>query len=238
MDLYDSAIQESSRKQYGTGQRAYLRFTAGIPTPGCLLPFPQRQLQRTELMLAFFMASLILKPSITRPSTILAYETHVKWSYKKEGCHPYVYNTPFLKQVRKGLRKTLPSPKDARSAFTLPKYLTTPVFKYSSTAVSCFLRFATIIGFIGMLRPHTTFAQLVPSSFTLMVRDSYFPAVARTIKATESGRLSYALNLNQHRFKVVGFYIDFKAKTQREARAYFPNLSDPRVQRALTMLGP
>ena len=80
MDLYESAIQESSRKQYGTGQRAYLRFVAGITTPGYLLPFHQRQLQRTELMLAFFMACLLLKPSITRATTILAYETHVKWN--------------------------------------------------------------------------------------------------------------------------------------------------------------
>ena len=78
IDLYDSALQESSRKQYGTGQRAYLRFTSGIPVPGCFLPFPRRQLQKTELMLSFFMASLLLKPSISRASTILSYETHVK----------------------------------------------------------------------------------------------------------------------------------------------------------------
>ena len=77
MDLYESAIQESSRKQYGSGQQAYLRFTSGIPAPGYLLPFPPKQLQRTELMLAFFIASLFLKPSITRATTILAYETHV-----------------------------------------------------------------------------------------------------------------------------------------------------------------
>ena len=57
MDLYDAALQESSRKQYGTGQRAYLRFSSGIPTSGFLLPFPRRQLQRTELMLAFFITS-------------------------------------------------------------------------------------------------------------------------------------------------------------------------------------
>ena len=119
IDLYDAALQESSRKQYGTGQRAYLRFSSGIPTSGFLLPFPRRQLKRTELMLAFFMASLLLRPTIKRASTILCYETHVKWSFRKEGCHPGEYNTPFLKQVRKGLRKTLPSPKDARSAFTV-----------------------------------------------------------------------------------------------------------------------
>lgn len=76
-----------------------------------------------------------------------------------------------------------------------------------------------------MLRPHT-FTQLMPNSFTLMVRDGYFPVVARPINATETRMLSRALDVHQHRFKIVGFYIDFKAKTQREARAYFPNLSD------------
>ena len=79
IDFYDSAIQESSRRQYNTGQRAYLRFVNGIELRGNLLPFLRTQLSRTELMLAFFMASLFLKPSISRASTILNYETHVKW---------------------------------------------------------------------------------------------------------------------------------------------------------------
>ena len=78
VDLYDAAIQETSRAQYRTGQRAYLRFINKIPNHGCLLPFPRTRLQKTELVLAFFMASLVLKPSIKKATTILSYETHVK----------------------------------------------------------------------------------------------------------------------------------------------------------------
>ena len=78
IDLYDSALQESSRMQYRTGQRAYMRFVNGIDLPGYLLPFPRTKLKKTELTLAFFMASLLLKPSIKRAATILGYETHVK----------------------------------------------------------------------------------------------------------------------------------------------------------------
>ena len=42
-----------------------------------------------------------------------------------------------------------------------------------------------------------------------------------------TGLFSYALSPNQQRFVVIGFYINFKAKTQLEARAYFPNLVEP-----------
>ena len=81
MDLYDSAIQESSRRQYGTGQRAYLRFAGKLSIPGGFFPFQKRKLENTELTLAFFMAHLVLKPTIKKATTILCYETHVKWMF-------------------------------------------------------------------------------------------------------------------------------------------------------------
>ena len=79
MDLYDSAIQDSTRNQYKTGQRAYIRFATGIDMKGALFPFPRKNLRHTELTLAFFMAYLVLKPTIKKASTILNYETHVKY---------------------------------------------------------------------------------------------------------------------------------------------------------------
>ena len=78
IDLYDSALQESSQRTYGTGQRAYVRFMNEINLPGMMWPFRVYKLSATELTLAFFMASLIMRPIITRASTILSYETHVK----------------------------------------------------------------------------------------------------------------------------------------------------------------
>ena len=70
IDLYDSALQEISRKQYGTGQRAFIQFAVGVKSLGILLPFPLTKLRKTELTLAF-MASLLLKQAINRASTIL-----------------------------------------------------------------------------------------------------------------------------------------------------------------------
>ena len=146
--------------------------------------------------------------------------------FRKEGCSPWEYRTPFLKQVRKGLRKTLPSPRDVRSAFILPKYVCSRPFNLLSTEMSCFLRFGTIVGFIGMLRPHT-FRQLQPDSFTLVVKDNFSPAFSRIIRPMDLGTLREALHLNQRRYKPIGFCIKFKSKTQLNATAYFPNISDP-----------
>ena len=78
IDLYEAAIQDSSRRQYRTGQRAYLRFTRDVDVPYGFLPFSKVSLTTTELTLAFYMAHLLLRPTILKASTILNYETHVK----------------------------------------------------------------------------------------------------------------------------------------------------------------
>ena len=48
MDLYDAAIQDSTRNQYKTGQRDYVRFATFVNVHG-LFPFPRRSLNKTEL---------------------------------------------------------------------------------------------------------------------------------------------------------------------------------------------
>ena len=85
MSLFRAALQPSSQRTYRTGQRAYNRFLNTI-RGGRQFPFNRRTLSMTELNLAFFMAFLILEPSITKASTILGYETHVKYLFKTEGC--------------------------------------------------------------------------------------------------------------------------------------------------------
>ena len=81
-----------------------------------------------------------------------------------------------------------------------------------TTLVAC----ATILGFVGMLRPHT-FSQLKLSSFQLIKRNrGRVPVV---------GVANY---LKQHGGSdLCGFLITFKSKTMSVARAYFPNLSMP-----------
>ena len=72
-DLYDAALAPSSEKTYKTGQRAYFRFVQELERYDASFPFKKRCLSETELQLAFFMASLLLKGSITSTNTILSY---------------------------------------------------------------------------------------------------------------------------------------------------------------------
>ena len=85
ISVFHAALQPSSQRTYRTGQRAYNRFLSTM-TGGSRFPFKRRMLPETELNLAFFMAFLLLEPSITKASTILGYETHVKYMFKTEGC--------------------------------------------------------------------------------------------------------------------------------------------------------
>ena len=122
----------------------------------------------TELNLAFFMAFLLLEPSITKATTILAYETHVKYLFRAEGCPVEMWETPFLGQIRRGLRNTLPSDADGRRPLLLPLILFRPTFLEIISQEQRLLRFATILGFIGMLRPHSLEA-LHPCSFSVVL---------------------------------------------------------------------
>ena len=81
-------------------------------------------------------------------------------------------------------------------------------------------RFAAILGFIGMLRPHT-FRSVTASSLCFIRRQG-----GRVIQETNDADLRYRLRFIRPR-EVLGFYIKYKSKTMNCARAYFPNLSSP-----------
>ena len=219
LDLYDAALKESSRRTYGTGQRAYARFVHGL-AHGVRYPFRQQNLSQTELNLAFFMPFLLLEPHISSANTILGYESHVKYNFREEGCEEYEYTTPFLKQVRRGVRNTLPEKADKRGALLLPLLtLTRDSFQTRTDDINCLLHFTVVIGFLGMLRPHT-FAQLRPSSLSIVTykgtcinmpgNKEIFRSCLKEVRRGEG---------------VLGFYVDFQSKTMRNARAYFPSLS-------------
>ena len=127
-NLYDAALKTTSKTTYNTGHRAYQRFAAEIKKPEAFQPFQQRPLRKTELYLSFYLAWLVLKPSISAASTILGYETHVKYFFRDEGCDPQEYATAFLGQVRKGVENTFPRRNDKRVAFLLPLHLDGNIF--------------------------------------------------------------------------------------------------------------
>ena len=117
----------------------------------------------------------------------------------------------------------LPSTRDCRAAFLLPKYVFTRVFNLTGCRRRDLARFATILGFIGMLRPHT-FSQLQPNSFTLVVQGNDVLQPPRCINASRE-RLFLEM-LRSTTVTILGFFVSFKSKTQLSATAYFPNLSD------------
>ena len=118
--LYDAALRSSSKRTYGTGQRAYFRFAKELNRDEAYCPFVPQSLGRTELHLAFYLAYLVLKPTITKATTILAYEGHVKYFFREQGCSPTAYLTPFLGQVHKGLKNVYPLQADKREALFVP----------------------------------------------------------------------------------------------------------------------
>ena len=88
-DLYDAALKDSSRRTYKTGQKAYVEFvTTNLRKTAPLFPFRPSKLNSTELYLAFFMASLVMKPTISSASTIFGYACHCKYWFRSEGCDP------------------------------------------------------------------------------------------------------------------------------------------------------
>ena len=124
----------------------------------------------------------------------------------------------FLKQVRRGLRNTLPSRPDSRHPLLLALVIAEPEFRMVRTPAERILRFATKLGFIGMLRPNAL-RQLEPRSFTMITARGH--SVKMPAQPNNFERELTKLRLQSH---IVGFYIQFRSKTMRHAQAYFPSL--------------
>ena len=167
------------------------------------------------------MASLVLRPSIKKAATILNNETHVRWWYRIEGSHSSEYQTPYLKQVRKGLWKMQPSRKYGRAAFLLPRYVFTRMFSRTDHRQECLLRFATITGFIGFLRPHT-FRQLQHASFTVVAQNGDRRLPPNCIKA--SCKSLFTEKIQTTGDTILSLFINLKSQTKIKATAYFPRL--------------
>ena len=166
------------------------------------------------------MAFLVLKPTIKKATTILNYEGHVKYSFREQGCDPLCYQTTFLKQMRRGIKNVFPKQADKRGAFLLPEFLVSPHFSSRRTQSEQLVRFATVLGFIGMLRPHT-FTQLSPGSFQFVLRNG-------EIIRHQNKQIPFKHYIDRlpPSKEVLGFFITFQSKTMTRALAYFPNLSN------------
>ena len=93
----------------------------------------------------------------------------MKYLFRTEGCPIEMWDTPFLGQIRGGLKNTLPSSRDGRRPLLLPEIMFNPQFLNTVSDEQRMLRFATILGFIGMLRPHCL-ETLEPSDFHIITK--------------------------------------------------------------------
>ena len=81
------------------------------------------------------------------------------------------------------------------------------------------LRFATVAGFIGMLRPHSL-EDLKPQSFTVVA--TMGEEIAMPKQTDRFHRMLYKMYTTR---KLIGVYITFQSKTMKEAKAYLPLLA-------------
>ena len=144
VEIWEAALQESSRKTYGTGQRAYSRFMKTLRN-GTHFPFKRLSLSQTELNIAFYIAFLLLEPRIKKASTIMNYASHVKSQFRSEGCPEEEQCTPFLGQIRKGIKNILPVSPDGRRPLLLPQVVHNEQFDNPANEDHRLLKFANEI---------------------------------------------------------------------------------------------
>ena len=94
------------------------------------------------------------------------------------------------------------------------------------------LQFATILGFLGMMRPHSL-EGLGPASFHIVASDGMVKPMPAQAKQFH-GELVNILRKN----KIVGFYVVFRSKTMVDARAHFPLLSTKEMPMNLSTICP
>ena len=120
--------------------------------------------------------------------------------------------------MRKGVKNTLSVLSLGSSAFILPKYTHDECLRCTNTKRTCLIRFLTLLGFIGMLRPHI-FKQLHAGSFRMVSGSGAVIPLPRDRRSAQ--RVLYQLKAHS---EILGFYIRFESKTMRDAKAYFPTL--------------
>jgi len=124
----------------------------------------------------------------------------------------------FVERGQPGLPES-PERADKRGALLLPLLTTSLMANRVDSNEYCLLHFATVIGCLGMLRPHT-FAQLKPGSFTMVT-------YAGGCTPMPDSKRAFATTLLRLRRtdRILGFFIGFQSKTMWNARAYLPSLS-------------
>ena len=167
-------------------------------------PFPASRaaLQEFELALAFFAAHLALQPTITRGTTVAAYLSHVQTLWRHNGCPKSSLTSTFIAIVTRGIHRALPAIPDDRSAFLLLDCRPPPDFLHPTTALLFRLKFATLLGFFGMLR-FSSITLLKPIAIIL---------VAASGRQTLLTRIPVSAAFGLCR-RYIGFFYRFRGKS-------------------------
>ena len=81
------------------------------------------------------------------------------------------------------------------------------------------LQFTTILGFLGMMRPHSL-QGLRPESFHIVTSNGTVNPMSNQQDIFHEELVNLL-----HKEKIVGYYVEFRSKTMAKARAHFPLLS-------------
>ena len=216
--FYCNSWKGSTTRTYGTGQRKWAAFVLKnhrIP----LLPCPTAPLAEHDLALAYFAAHLALTPSITRGTTVASYLTHVRTMWRHAGCPKRVLESEFVARVMRGILRALPASPDSRQAFLLLDCRPPLIFSNPSSPDGFRLKFATLLGFFGMLR-FDVLLNLTPSQIVLVA-----PCGREALLA----RVPF-LNAWLIPRDFIGFYFRFRGKStpigDPPQMAYCPKISD------------
>ena len=122
--------------------------------------------------------------------------------------------------MRKGIKNVLPASPDGRRPLLLPLVMHNQEFDTPTTEDQRLLKFATIMGFLGMMRPHSL-VELRPESFRIV-------SIMGNIYKMPSQPQQFYDDLFKllRKQAILGFYVEFRSKTKERARAHFPYLSN------------
>ena len=216
--FYDNAWAASTTRTYKTGQRHWASFIASFPAIPHY-PFPHTLPRQFELALAFFAAHLALQPTITRGSTVASYLAHVRTEWRKAGCTSKYLSSHFVATVTRGIHRALPAKPDSRCALLLLDCIPPPIFMKPPDPPAFLLKFATILGFFGMLR-FNVWSKLTPAAIILVTGSGRQIPLSRL-------PLMVARSLCR---TFIGFYFRFRGKStpvgDPPQAAYFPRICD------------
>ena len=170
------------------------------------------------LSLCFFAAYLASRPTIKRHTTVRSYICHVKALWRDAGCPKTLLDSPLLTTVLRGVRRSLPAPPDARSAFILPLYRPPSFYTHPPSDHWLIFKAAVALGFHAMLR-FGAFCQMTACCLTAILSNG------------EEWPLSCVpLSLIESRQHLLGFLFTFSPKyTSSDGRvtsAYFCHICD------------